>query len=119
MVFFSYLMLRFVALPRPWASWRDPTAFALAVGLSGAVVTQVLFLASDNFDADVRIFMIWLTIGTLQALCQQHRESLRVPAQAGVDVDLALPFDEDLPDDDPAAVSGANGRAVPPWRSVA
>ncbi len=81
MVFFAFLMTRFVLLPRPWASWRDPTSFALATGLSGAVVTQVLFLASDNFYADIRIFMIWLTAGTLQALCLQQREIERVEAE--------------------------------------
>ena len=72
MLFFVFLMTRFVVLPRPWAAWRDPGAFALAAGLSGALVTQVLFLASDNFYADIRIFMIWLTAGTLQALCLQR-----------------------------------------------
>ena len=73
MVFFMFLLSRLVLQPRPWAGWRDPTAFALATGLSGALVTQVLFLASDNFYADIRLFMIWLTAGTLQALCLQQR----------------------------------------------
>jgi hypothetical protein len=73
MLFFAFLLTRFVVLPRPWSAWRDPGAFALAAGLSGALVTQLLFLASDNFYADVRIFMIWLTAGTLQALCLQRR----------------------------------------------
>ena len=73
MLFFAFLMARFVLLPRPWVAWRDPGAFALAAGLSGALVTQCLFLASDNFYADIRIFMIWLTAGTLQALCLQRR----------------------------------------------
>jgi len=73
MLFFAFLLTRFVVLPRPWPAWRDPGAFALAAGLSGALVTQLLFLASDNFYADVRMFMIWLTAGTLQALCLQRR----------------------------------------------
>ena len=73
MLFFAFLMTRFVVLPRPWGAWRDPGAFAVAAGLSGALVTQCLFLASDNFYADIRIFMIWLTAGTLQALCLQRR----------------------------------------------
>jgi hypothetical protein len=81
MLLFAFLLSRFVLQPRPWARWRDPTAFAMAAGLSGALVTQVLFLASDNFYADIRVFLIWLTAGTLQALClQQH--ALAHPAAA-------------------------------------
>jgi O-antigen ligase len=78
-LFFFALMLRFAGQPRPWAAWRDPGAFALAAGLSGAVVTQLLFLASDNFYADIRVFMIWLAAGTLQALCLQRRAGLHAP----------------------------------------
>lgn len=88
MVFFMVLLSRLVLQPRPWAGWRDPTAFALATGLSGALVTQVLFLASDNFYADIRLFMIWLTAGTLQALCLQQRAQA---AAADVDIDDATP----------------------------
>jgi hypothetical protein len=40
----------------------------------------VLFLASDNFYADIRVFMIWLAAGTLQALCLQRRAGLHAPA---------------------------------------
>ncbi|MGN6524996.1 MAG: O-antigen ligase family protein [Burkholderiaceae bacterium] len=82
-LFFLALMLRFAGQPGPWGAWRDPTAFALAVGLSGAVVTQVLFLASDNFYADIRVFMIWLVAGTLQALCLQQRAGLYEAAAGG------------------------------------
>ena len=91
MVFFGYLLLCMVAMPRPWGAWRDPTAFALAAGLSGALVTQVLFLASDNFYADIRLFMIWLTAGTLQALCLQQRRDLASVAEPAAD--LALPLE--------------------------
>jgi hypothetical protein len=72
-LFFAFLLVRLVLQPRPWGGWRDPTAFAMAVGLSASLVSQVLFLASDNFYADIRLFMIWLTAGTLQALCLQQR----------------------------------------------
>jgi len=72
MAFFVFMLARLVLMPRPWGGWREPTAFAVAAGLSGALVTQVLYLASDNFYADIRVFMIWLTAGTLQALCLQH-----------------------------------------------
>ncbi len=93
MVFFGYLVMRLVLLPRPWKSWHDPTSFALATGLSGSIVTQVLFLASDNFYADVRLFMIWLTAGTLQALCLQQRELERLQAQERADEPLTLHAD--------------------------
>jgi O-antigen ligase len=81
MLYFAWLLWRLVRLPQPWVAWRDPTAFALAAGLTGSIVTQVLFLASDNFYADIRLFMIWLTAGTLQAVCLQQRAVER--AQAG------------------------------------
>jgi O-antigen ligase len=80
MALFAWLMVSFAAQPRPWRAWPEPTAFALAAGLSGSVVTQILFLASDNFYADVRVFMIWLSAGTLQAVCLQRRAA---PALAG------------------------------------
>ncbi|HEX7637885.1 MAG TPA: O-antigen ligase family protein, partial [Burkholderiaceae bacterium] len=76
MLFFAALMIRFVRQPEPWPGWGEPTSFALATGLSGALVTQLLFLASDNFYADVRVFMIWLAAGTLQAVCRLHRDGL-------------------------------------------
>jgi len=98
MLFFVVLLIRLVLQPRPWASWRDPTAFAMAAGLSASLVTQVLFLASDNFYADIRLFMIWLTAGTLQALVLQQR-ALAAPALAAPDQ--------------------AAGAASPPWRDAA
>jgi len=79
---FVYLLWRFVRLPQPWSRWSgDPGALALAAGLSGAMVAQVLFLASDNYYIDVRIFMLWLTAGLLQALCLQRPP----PPRAGED----------------------------------
>ena len=82
MFYFAWLLWRLVRLPHPWGAWRDPTAFALATGLTGSIVTQVLFLASDNFYADIRIFMIWLTAGTLQALVLQQRAQAAAKATA-------------------------------------
>ncbi len=79
-VFLLFLLVRVVLLPRPWTAWDDPGAFAMAIGLSGAMVTQLLFLASDNYYADIRMFMIWLTAGTLQALCLQRRARAAVAA---------------------------------------
>jgi hypothetical protein len=39
----------------------------------------MLFLSADNFYADVRVFMIWLTAGLLQALvlCRASPISVR------------------------------------------
>ncbi|MBC7662545.1 MAG: O-antigen ligase family protein, partial [Caulobacter sp.] len=91
MLFFAWLLLRLVLQPRPWAAWRDPTAFAMAAGLSGALVTQVLFLASDNFYADIRLFMIWLTAGTLQALCLMKRRAEADQAALPIEPDAATP----------------------------
>lgn len=52
----------------PVHRWRDPGTAALALGLGCALISQMLFLASDNYDADIRVFMLWLTAGLLQAL---------------------------------------------------
>jgi hypothetical protein len=42
--------------------------FGLAVGLGGALASQMLFLTSDNYYTDIRVFLLWLTAGVLQAL---------------------------------------------------
>jgi O-antigen ligase len=68
MCYFIFLMLRFVRQAWPLSRWRDPGMFALGVGLSGALVSQMLFLASDNYYVDIRIFLLWITAGLLQAL---------------------------------------------------
>lgn len=98
MLFFAFLLVRLVLQPRPWGRWNDPTAYALAAGLSGALVTQVLFLASDNFYADIRLFMIWLTAGTLQALCLRQQAAQKAPVEE--------------------AFEGTGG-AIGPWRAAA
>jgi len=41
---------------------------ALGIGLGCALISQMLFLASDNYDVDIRIFLLWLTAGLLQAM---------------------------------------------------
>lgn len=68
MLLFIYLLWRFIKLPLPFNRWRDPGAFALAIGLSAAVVGETLFLNSDNYYADIRVFLFWLAGGVLQAL---------------------------------------------------
>jgi O-antigen ligase len=68
MLFWCYLLWRMVRQAWPLTRWQDPGAFALGVGLSAALVSQMLFLASDNYYADIRVFMLWLTAGLLQAM---------------------------------------------------
>jgi len=71
MLLFVYLLWRFARLPYPLKRWRDPAAFAMAVGLSASVVGEALFLNSDNYYADIRVFLFWLAAGVLQALTLQ------------------------------------------------
>ena len=67
-LFFVYLLWRFARLAWPLERWRDPQTFALAVGLGAAVVGQGVFFNSDNYYADTRVFIFWLSAGLLQAL---------------------------------------------------
>lgn len=71
MLLFVWILWRFLRLPWPMARWRDPGAFALAVGLAGAVLGETLFFNSDNYYADIRVFLFWLSAGLLQALVLQ------------------------------------------------
>jgi O-antigen ligase len=71
MLYWIYLMLRFVRQAWPLSKWRDPGRFALAVGLSGALASQMLFLTSDNYYTDLRVYLLWLTAGLLQSLTLQ------------------------------------------------
>lgn len=68
LLFWCFLLWQMARQAWPVHRWRDPGTTALAVGLGGALVSQMLFLASDNYDADIRVFMLWLTAGLLQAL---------------------------------------------------
>ena len=68
MLYWIFLMLRFVAQAWPLSRWRDPALFALGVGLAGSLASQMLFLSSDNYYTDIRVFLLWLTAGVLQAV---------------------------------------------------
>ncbi len=68
LLFWVYLLWRMVRQAWPLHRWQDPGTWALGVGLAGAMASQMIFLASDNYDADIRVFMLWLTAGLLQAL---------------------------------------------------
>lgn len=59
--------------------WSDPSNSALALGLCGAVVGQLVFYLFDHFYADVRIEAVWVTFGLLAA-------SLRLRASADATV---------------------------------
>lgn len=72
-LFFTWMLWRWVRLPWPLRQWSEPATFALAVGLGSAMLAQMLFLSSDNYYADIRVFLIWLTAGVLQALTLHHR----------------------------------------------
>ncbi len=72
-----YLLVGMVRQAWPLQRWPDPGAWALGVGLAGAMASQMLFLASDNYDADIRVFLLWMTAGLLQAMT---RLSLCPPA---------------------------------------
>ncbi|MBS0342916.1 MAG: O-antigen ligase family protein [Proteobacteria bacterium] len=71
--FFAYLLWRVARLPWPLEDWRDPESFALAVGLSAAIVGQALFFNSDNYYADIRVFLFWTCAGVLQAISLQAK----------------------------------------------
>ncbi|RYF76594.1 MAG: O-antigen ligase domain-containing protein [Comamonadaceae bacterium] len=71
MLFFIYLLWRFARLPFPLSRWRDPATFAIAIGLAAAVIGETLFFNSDNYYADIRIFMFWLAAGLLQSIVLQ------------------------------------------------
>ncbi len=73
MLFFIYLLWRFVRQVLPLRQWGDPGSFALVTGLGAGIVGQALFFNSDNYYADIRIFMFWLSAGVLQAMVIQCR----------------------------------------------
>jgi|GEM_PF-1088792 len=77
MLFFAYLLWRFVRQPMPLSRWQDPSRFALAVGLAGSLIGQAFFLNSDNYYVDPRIFLLWMSAGVLQALCLQAPVQVR------------------------------------------
>ncbi len=73
MLFFVFVMWRFIRLPFPLQRWQEPGRFGLAVGLSSTMVSQFVYLSADNYYADTRIFMLWLCAGLLQALVLAQR----------------------------------------------
>lgn len=84
MCLWIFLMLRFIGQAWPLARWHDPGMFALGVGLAGSLASQMLYLASDNYYTDIRVFLLWLCAGLLQALtiesARQDAASMQRPA---------------------------------------
>lgn len=76
-VFFLLLLASFTRLPWSVPSWRDPALYALAIGMAGSVLAQLLFLNSDNYYADIRIYMLWLMLGSLRGVCRTARLAAR------------------------------------------
>lgn len=79
LLFWCYLLFSMARQAWPISRWRDPGAMALGVGLGCALISQMLFLASDNYDVDIRVFLLWLTAGLLQALTRLRPELPRLP----------------------------------------
>lgn len=73
LLFFG-IMIALVTRILPIRSWPDPGRFCLAVGLASALLGNLLFLSSDNYYADIRMAMLWLVAGLLQAACLGRRE---------------------------------------------
>lgn len=83
LLFWCYLLYRMASQAWPVSRWGDPGAMALGIGLGCAVISQMLFLASDNYDADIRVFLLWLTVGLLQALTRLRPVSGPAPISQG------------------------------------
>lgn len=79
---FVALMLYLVAGVRPLRTWHDPGRFALAVGLASGLLGNLVFLSSDNYYADIRMALLWIVAGLLQAACLERREATRQPTSA-------------------------------------
>lgn len=71
MLLFAWLLWQLMRQMRPLDRWLDAYTFALATGLTGAIAGQALFLASDNYDVDIRMFLLWMSAGLLQSLVLQ------------------------------------------------
>ncbi|PXW96199.1 O-antigen ligase-like membrane protein [Sphaerotilus hippei] len=74
----ALLLLAMLRQAWPLAQWRQPGTFALAAGLAGALAAHLLYLASDNYYVDIRIFLLWLAAGVLQALRLQAQGAARI-----------------------------------------
>lgn len=79
---FVLMLGRFVlAVPRE-ARWSDPVLFALALGITGGIVGQVVFYLFDHFYTDARIVLCYLYFGLLAALLKIREQEWRRNAAA-------------------------------------
>lgn len=74
-LFWFLLLAKFARQVFPLTQWREPGLLALGVGLSGAMVAHMLYLASDNYYVDIRVFLLWTCAGLLQALTRMAQRS--------------------------------------------
>jgi O-antigen ligase len=64
-------------------AWRSRSEFALALGVTGAIVAGAVFFLLDHFYLDVRIQLFWVLFALLYALVQlQPAAAKRSPAIA-------------------------------------
>ncbi|MFG5408678.1 O-antigen ligase family protein [Piscinibacter sakaiensis] len=82
--YFALLLLAFLRLPWTVRRWQDPAMYALAIGLIGALLAQLIFLNSDNYYADIRVYLLWLMLGVLRGACRNgRRDEAAGDAEAG------------------------------------
>lgn len=81
--YFALLLLGFLRLPWTVRRWHDPALYALAMGLAGSVLAQLLFLNSDNYYADIRIYMLWMMLGVLRGVCRRAQAQDAAAEAAG------------------------------------
>ncbi len=66
----AWLVVLLAMMKQAWplTQWKHPALLALGAGLGAAMAAHILYLASDNYYIDIRIFMLWISGGLLQAL---------------------------------------------------
>ncbi len=82
LVLFLSIFVCLIAAAWRQRGWLDPGRFAVCIGLAGGVAGNLFFLASDNYYADVRMAMLWLVAGLLQAMLLTERHA-QARARAG------------------------------------
>ena len=63
--------------------WRDPTYFAIGIGIAAAIVGQLVFFLFDHFYVDVRILLLWITFGVVSGLVRMQTTGSQKDKQRG------------------------------------